>query len=180
MMILFSIIIPYLLGSINGAYYITKLFKKQDIRTLKSGNAGATNAGRVLGKKGFLLTVLIDAAKTWFALWVSVLWFGNTDWSVLSALIFVFLGHLYPVHLQFRGGKGVVVYLAGALWFEPLTLAAVAVVMGISYSVLRSYTFSGFTAILSVPITLFWSYGLTVVPIGMSAAFILLLVVHRR
>ncbi|MBM7579362.1 glycerol-3-phosphate acyltransferase [Jeotgalibacillus terrae] len=180
MLILFSAIIPYLLGSINGAYYMTKLFKKQDIRTLESGNAGATNAGRVLGKKGFVLTVLIDATKTWLALWLTGLWFGDAEWALLFALIFVFLGHLYPVHLQFRGGKGVVVYLAGALWIEPVSLAVVAGVTGISYGVLRRYTISGFIAILSVPVTLFCTYGFTVIPVGMSLAFILLLVVHKK
>ncbi|AJD89844.1 hypothetical protein JMA_05270 [Jeotgalibacillus malaysiensis] len=180
MTILFSIVIPYLLGSINGAYYITKLFKKQDVRTLGSGNAGATNAGRVLGKKGFLLTILIDAGKTWIALFLALLWFGSSEWVLFSVVLFVLLGHLYPLHLQFKGGKGIVVYLAGALWAEPLTLAAAAVMMGVSYLITRRYTISGFLAIAMVPAALCWSYGISILSVGMSAVFFLLLIVHKR
>ncbi|MFB1082722.1 glycerol-3-phosphate acyltransferase [Jeotgalibacillus sp. JSM ZJ347] len=180
MTLLFSVILPYLLGSLNGAYYITKFLKKKDIRTLESGNAGATNAGRVLGKKGFLLTVLIDAVKTWIALYLGMLWFGVSEWVMFSAILFVLLGHLYPVHLQFKGGKGIVVYLAGALWVEPLSLAAAAIVMGITFGLTRKYTISGFLAISMVPIVLFWLYGVTVLPMGMSIAFIVLLIAHQK
>ncbi|WP_166786757.1 glycerol-3-phosphate acyltransferase [Jeotgalibacillus salarius] len=180
MILLFSAILPYLLGSFNGAYIVTKLFKKQDIRTLESGNAGATNAGRVLGKKGFLLTVFIDAVKTWIALWIITIWFGGLEWAIFSGILFVLLGHLFPLYLQFKGGKGIVVYLAGALWLEPLTLAAAAIAMGLCYGFSRRYTISGFFAIAMVPVTLFLSYGLTIVSVGMSLAFIALLFVHKK
>jgi len=98
----------YLLGSIPFGLIITKIFLKQDIRNVGSGNIGTTNVLRT-GKKFLAITTLFfDSLKGYASVTISVLYFN--DLVFLSALI-CFLGHLFPVWIKFKGGKGVATYL---------------------------------------------------------------------
>ena len=105
MRILITISLAYLIGCFSSAYFLGKMSKNIDIRNYGSGNAGATNALRVLGKKMGALTFLLDIIKGVVAVLVgrAILGFNG---SLLGA-IFVVLGHNYPVFLGFKGGKGV-------------------------------------------------------------------------
>lgn len=167
---LMVMIFSYTFGSVTGAYYVVKYIAKEDIRKKGSGNVGATNAGRAIGKKGFLTTIAIDAVKAWAALYVTGLMFEGDGLLILSASC-VLIGHLFPIQLGFHGGKGVVVYLASALFLEPMTVAIMAITMGIAYAVLRKYTLSGFIAMASIPITA-WVIGNSFI---ISAGLLLLL-----
>lgn len=124
------IVLSYLIGSIPFAVVVSKLMGIQDPRTYGSGNPGATNVLRSGNKSAAALTLLGDAAKGWFAVWL-VQRIGGPDgvtWNVvaLSALA-VFLGHLYPVFLKFRGGKGVATALGVLFAISPwLALATAA------------------------------------------------------
>src|SRR5262245_26738888 len=99
----------YLLGSIPFGLVLTRLAGTQDIRTIGSGNIGATNVLRT-GRKGLAAATLVgDALKGSVAVWLAT-WFGGPDLGVLAALG-AFLGHLFPVWLKFKGGKGVATYI---------------------------------------------------------------------
>lgn len=100
------IIAAYFIGSIPFAYIIVKLVKKIDIRTVGSGNAGATNAARVLGKWGFISVFLLDALKGFLPVFISLHNYGQTMITLIVAAVVV-LGHTYTVFLGFKGGKGV-------------------------------------------------------------------------
>lgn len=100
------IIVAYFIGSIPFAYIIVKLVKKIDIRTVGSGNAGATNAARVLGKWGFISVFLLDALKGFLPVFISLHYYGQTMITLIVAAVVV-LGHTYTVFLGFKGGKGV-------------------------------------------------------------------------
>jgi acyl phosphate:glycerol-3-phosphate acyltransferase len=103
----------YLLGSIPFGLLLTRLAGTQDIRTIGSGNIGATNVLRT-GRKGLAAATLVgDALKGSVAVWLAT-WFGGPDLGVLAALG-AFLGHLFPVWLKFKGGKGVATYIGLAL-----------------------------------------------------------------
>lgn len=99
------ILLSYLMGSISWAYFLGKMSNNVDIRAHGSGNAGATNALRVLGKKMGALTLILDVLKGVLAVIIgsSILGFNG---RILSS-IFVVLGHNWPVFLNFKGGKGV-------------------------------------------------------------------------
>jgi len=120
--------ISYLLGSIPFGYILVRVFRKDDIRTTGSGNIGATNVARS-GAKGLgILTLLLDCAKGFAAVMLAKHFApGNLDLPILAAVAAV-LGHVFPVWLGFRGGKGVAsalgVYLALS-W--PSALAALAI-----------------------------------------------------
>lgn len=102
-----SILIAYLLGSIPFGYLLVRIFRKQDIRSTGSGNIGATNVVRS-GAKGLgIATLLLDCGKAFAAVKIAQhLAPGNYDLAVIAAVAAI-LGHVFPVWLKFRGGKGV-------------------------------------------------------------------------
>ena len=98
----------YFLGSIPFGLIITKIFLKKDIRNIGSGNIGTTNVLRTGKKSLAIATLLLDALKGYASVIISLIYFN--DLIFLSALI-CFIGHVFPIWLSFRGGKGVAVYL---------------------------------------------------------------------
>ena len=106
--ILLVFIYSYLIGSIPFGLIITKIFLKQDIRNIGSGNIGTTNVLRTGKKSLAIATLLFDASKGYASVIISLIYFN--DLVFLSALI-CFIGHIFPIWLNFKGGKGVAVYL---------------------------------------------------------------------
>lgn len=116
-----SAVISYLLGSVNFAIIITKLFSNTDIREHGSGNAGMTNVLRTVNKKAAALTFIGDCLKGLISAWLSFLIFSYITPSLMLnggyiGTIFAMLGHMYPVYYNFRGGKGISV-CGGAILF---------------------------------------------------------------
>ncbi|MSU02295.1 glycerol-3-phosphate 1-O-acyltransferase PlsY [Tissierella pigra] len=105
MKIFLSILLPYLIGCFSSAYFLGKVSKNIDIRNYGSGNAGATNALRVLGKKMGVLTFVLDILKGIVAVLLGKALLGFN--GSLLASFFVVLGHNFPIFLKFKGGKGV-------------------------------------------------------------------------
>ena len=106
--ILYIVIYSYALGSIPFGLILTKNFLNKDLREMGSGNIGATNVLRT-GKKSLgALTLILDGLKAYISVIITLDYFP--DYIYLSALL-CFLGHIFPVWLKFKGGKGVAVYL---------------------------------------------------------------------
>ena len=129
---LISIPVAYLLGSIPFGYLLVKAFRDEDIRSTGSGNIGATNVLRS-GAKGLgFATLALDLGKAYLAVWV-VKWLapGDYDLAVVAAVAAV-IGHVFPVWLRFKGGKGVAsalgVFLA-LTWPSALSILAVFLVI---------------------------------------------------
>ena len=125
---LLALVLAYLLGSIPFGYLLVRFVRKQDIRSLGSGNIGATNVARS-GAKGLgIATLLLDLLKGLLAVLLAYrLAPGNSDVAVASAA-FAVLGHVFPVWLRFRGGKGVATALGVFLALSPFAaLIALAV-----------------------------------------------------
>lgn len=104
-----TIIIAYLIGSINSSILISKAVSGKDIRESGSGNAGATNMLRTMGKKYAVITLILDILKGVVAVLIAKLSVigGGYDWSIYTAGLAVILGHCFPVFFGFKGGKGV-------------------------------------------------------------------------
>lgn len=144
-MILAHIVIvaaAYLLGSIPTGYLLVRIFKRQDIRAMGSGNIGATNVMRMGGKSLGAATFLLDVLKGCCAVWLGGAlgaWLlpeaPHRDAQALAAL-FAVLGHMYTCWLHFRGGKGVAtgfgVFLAASPWAALAAIGVFAVVLAIS------------------------------------------------
>ena len=111
--IVIACVAPYLLGSVNTSIILSKL-KGKDIRKEGSGNAGATNTLRVMGKKAAAIVALFDALKGIIAVLVARLLCSIWDapLAIYLSALFVMLGHVYPIFFGFRGGKGVMTTIA--------------------------------------------------------------------
>ena len=114
-----QIIAAYLLGSIAFGILVSRLFGLPDPRTVGSGNPGATNVLRSGKKLAAALTLLGDAFKGWFPVWIAM---QSEDlmWVTSAVAIAVFVGHLYPIFYKFKGGKGVATALGVVLAISPI------------------------------------------------------------
>ncbi len=123
--LLFCVLFGYLLGSVNFAVIISKLFFKDDVRKYGSGNAGATNMLRTFGKGAGIATFVCDGVKGAVAVVISMLLMGEGG-AYIAGLACI-LGHIFPVFYKFRGGKGVVVSAVTILALEPFVFLCLLV-----------------------------------------------------
>jgi len=140
-MIVLMLILSYLIGAIPNSYVIGKVFFKKDIREFGSGNTGATNSFRVLGKPAGFIVTFLDIFKgfitVFFPLWFSVHAQGPISTFFTHGLIvgiFAIIGHVYPIYLKFKGGKAVATSAGVVLGVNPILLLILAVIFfGILY-----------------------------------------------
>ena len=104
---LLLIIIAYCIGSIPFGYLIVQVKKGFDIRSVGSGNIGATNVLRAVGRSGAFLTLLLDGAKGFLVMWMTDSWTVHNPAAIGLSAVAVLVGHIFPIFLRFRGGKGV-------------------------------------------------------------------------
>lgn len=164
------ILAAYLAGNLITGYFVLKIFGDKDIREEGSGNAGARNAGRVLGKKAFLLTFAGDALKGALVIWAGRV-FGLPEELQLIGLGAAVLGHIKPVLFGFKGGKGISTFIGGMLAFEPFTAAVIVAGFLLLYPMAKSFTVAGLGSFLLLPLFLSWTAG------SAKISFILLLLV---
>ena len=116
------VVVAYLVGSIPFGMIVSRIFDREiDIRNVGSGNIGATNVARTLGKGAGALTLLLDAGKAVLALAVTSFAMGASAdiWLALAGGA-AFLGHVFPIYLRFKGGKGVATALGVVVFLSPL------------------------------------------------------------
>ena len=177
-------LLAYLLGSIPFGYLIVRIGGGGDVRRHGSGNIGATNVARVSGAASGALTLLLDAAKGAFAVFLAArLTQGNVRWMTIAALL-ALAGHLFPVWLRFRGGKGVA---TGAGVFLPICWQAVVgsiVVFLLVVIFWRYVSLASISAAASLPLLIYFLYapGLApplIVNAGATACIALVIWRHR-
>ncbi|MQB09081.1 glycerol-3-phosphate 1-O-acyltransferase PlsY [Agrobacterium tumefaciens] len=151
-----SALIGYLFGSIPFGLILTRMAGLGDVRKIGSGNIGATNVLRTGNKKLAAATLLLDALKGTAAVLVA-----NALWGYEASLVagfFAFLGHLFPVWLGFKGGKGVAVYIGVLLGAAPLMMLAFALIWLATAFITRYSSLSALLAMLVIPVAL-WVLG---------------------
>lgn len=151
-----SALIGYLLGSIPFGLLLTRMAGLGDVRKIGSGNIGATNVLRTGNKKLAAATLLLDALKGTAAVLVA-----NALWGYEASLVagfFAFLGHLFPVWLGFKGGKGVATYIGVLLGAAPLMMLAFALIWLATAFITRYSSLSALVAMLVIPVAL-WVLG---------------------
>ncbi len=151
-----SIILGYLLGSIPFGLLLTRMAGLGDIRSIGSGNIGATNVLRTGNRKLAATTLVLDALKATAAALIGT--FAAGPQAGLLAGFAAFLGHLFPVWLGFRGGKGVATYIGVLLGVSPLwVLVFAAIWLSVAF-ISRYSSLSALAATLVVPVSL-WVAG---------------------
>ena len=141
----------YLAGSIPTGVILSKLFGAKDVRQEGSGNIGATNVYRVSGAKLGILTLLGDVAKGTIPVALTCSLMDSEMWIAAAALS-TFLGHLFPIFLKFRGGKGVATALGIFLVIAPLVLPCVIVVFVLVVMKWKYVSLGSLTASALLPI----------------------------
>lgn len=148
------VIAGYLLGSIASAVLVCKLMGKEDPRTQGSGNPGATNVFRLHGKQAAVLTIIGDTLKGFLPVSLCSL-LGLPDLAIALIGLAAFIGHLYPVFFEFRGGKGVATFvgvLFGMYWPLGLCFAAIWLLMALlfRYSSLAALAAAGLAPVYTL------------------------------
>ena len=172
-----AFVIGYLFGSIPFGLILTRLAGTQDLRSIGSGNIGATNVLRT-GRKGIAaLTLVLDALKGTAAVIIAgYLWGPN---AAMLAGLGAFLGHIFPVWLKFHGGKGVAVYigiLIGLFW--PAALLFCGIWLALAFA-LRYSSLSALIASVITPLFLWW-FDQAVLAALFAAMTLLLIFMHRE
>ena len=172
----FIIVISYLLGSIPFGFLLTKIFLKKDIRNIGSGNIGATNALRTGNKLIGYSTLTLDVLKAVMPVLFIKIYF--IEYLYVTSLC-VFLGHVFPVWLKFRGGKGVATYL-GILCCLDIYLGVVFGIVWIVFFLIFKYSsLSSLLASLSIPITNYFFFKEEVI-FFFIIMFVLIFYTHRE
>ncbi len=170
----------YLIGSVPFGMILTRLFGGQDLRSVGSGNIGATNALRAGGKAIGITTLLLDALKGTVGALVALALIGDAApaWAEPAALAAPVLGHVFPVWLLFRGGKGVATAL-GVLAVADWRLLVLGALVFLVFAVPTRYVSLGSVlAALAVGVGAFFWHGAA--PIAWGILVVALLVIGRH
>ena len=169
-------ITSYLMGSIPFGFILTKIFLKKDIREIGSGNIGATNALRTGNKLVGYTTLILDIAKAIIpVIYVKM----NYPELIYIASLCAFLGHVFPIWLKFKGGKGVATYV-GILFSINILLGLIFVISwGVVFLIFRYSSLSSIIGSLSIPLYLFVTAEKSSV-IFFVIMFVLIFFTHRE
>ena len=175
-MLFFILFISYLIGSIPFGFLLTKIFLKKDIREIGSGNIGATNALRTGNKLIGYSTLILDISKA--VILLLIIKFNFSEYLFISSIA-VFLGHVFPIWLKFKGGKGVAAYV-GILFCINIYLAIIFIIVWLVVFVISKYSsLASMVASLLVPLSSYFllndiNYYFYII------LFLLILITHRE
>jgi len=146
----------YLIGGLPFGYWFVRLSAGQDVRTIGSGNIGATNVHRTLGHKAGIIVLALDILKGFVAVWLAaVIGFGG-PLALACATVAVMLGHCYPPLLGFRGGKAVACFVGAFLYIAPLALVAALAVLILVVAIARFVSLASIISVWVFPFLLWW------------------------
>jgi acyl phosphate:glycerol-3-phosphate acyltransferase len=169
----------YFIGNILTAHFLIKILHKGEILGEGSGNPGARNAGRLYGKKAFVLTFLGDALKG-----ALIIFIGRqlelTELEQLIGLAFALIGHIKPVLFRFRGGKGISTFIGGALAFEPILAIVIIAGFLMTYPFTKSFTYSGLGSFLILPFAVLFLHNSISLMWGFIGITIIILLAHAK
>ena len=169
--------LAYLCGSVPVGFLLASL-AGIDIRRRGSGNIGATNVARVVGWREGVLTLLGDVLKGFLPVLLSW-YFGFEPWAIFWVGLASFLGHLYPVFLKFKGGKGVATALGILLAVAPAAMAILASVFVLVALISRAVSLASLIAAVLAPLVL-WLLRYPLPFVSLSFVLALLIVVRHR
>jgi glycerol-3-phosphate acyltransferase PlsY len=176
MLVVLLVSMAYCLGCCNTGYYLVRWLRAMDIRTLASGGTGSRNVGRLLGFKGFALTLLGDGGKGALVVWLALHSTGDLSLALVS-LLAVVAGHIWPAQLGFRGGKGMAAFAGGMLVIMPITLLGGLLMSAVFSPIVRGSTKAGLLVLAFSPFLAAWELSrLGVRPLSLELGLYCLLV----
>ena len=186
--IILFILLAYLTGAFPSAVWVGKTFYKTDVREFGSGNAGATNTFRVLGKKAGIPVLLMDIFKGWLAVnYLSLLAVipESIEHQFEIKLVFgiaAVIGHLFPVYTGFRGGKGIATMMGLLIGLHPLAAVCCFLIFVVIFAISKYVSLGSILASIAFPIIVILVLGSTNSSLNLFAVFvpILSLITHQK
>ncbi len=156
-----AFVTAYLLGSIPTAVWIGKIFYGIDVREHGSGNAGATNTFRVLGKRSGIIVLTIDVLKGFAAVSMAAIiavegGYNDLSWIRIIAGLLAVIGHIFPIFAQFKGGKGVATILGAVFGINPIASVVASVTFLIILLIAKYVSVGSMLASTTFPIIVFF------------------------
>ncbi len=184
---LLGLLLAYLLGAIPTSVWVGKIFYKTDIRKHGSGNAGGTNTVRIFGWKAGIPVIIFDIFKGWFAVFFLAQWFPETnllsgDYLLLAYGLLAVIGHVFPIYVGFKGGKGVGTLAGVGLALFPWALLAALGIFLVVAIPTRYVSLGSIIAAVSFPLFLIFAFHETSPPVLALGFFASIFIVftHRQ
>ena len=174
-----SALIAYLIGGLPFGYLFVRFSLGVDVRTIGSGNIGATNVHRAAGGKAGAIVLLLDILKGFVAVWLASVISPENAAAIAAAIVAVMLGHCYPVFLRFRGGKAVACFIGAFLFVAPAAILATALIFFVVFAATKYVSLSSIAGALVFPAVL-WGLVRPAGPILAGSILAALLVVYRH
>lgn len=168
----------YLVGGLSAGYWLVRWRTGIDVREQGSGATGATNVGRILGRAGFVLTLLLDASKAALVV-LAARHFEQGALVEHTCALAVLAGHVWPAQLRFRGGKGVAPLLGAWLVLAPLALLPIAAFTVLAWLWTRRFVHAGLTGLCLLPTFAVVFGDGPVELVGATLALVILVWAHR-
>jgi glycerol-3-phosphate acyltransferase PlsY len=172
-------LIAYTLGGIPFGYLFVRFVMGKDIRTMGSGNIGATNVHRSAGRGAGVIVLLLDILKGFLAVWIASILTRNSSLGLALAAVAVMIGHSFPVFLRFKGGKAVACFIGAFLYIAPVPLLAVLVIFVLIVTLSKYISLGSILSALLFPVAI-WLIMHPPTPILLSAIFAALLITYRH
>ncbi|MEK7404471.1 MAG: glycerol-3-phosphate 1-O-acyltransferase PlsY [Acidobacteriota bacterium] len=147
-----ALVAAYLIGGIPFGYLLVRWKTGRDVRSMGSGNIGATNVLRTTGRAAGVVTLLLDIGKGFAAVWLAARLTGGSPLWMSAAALAAMAGHAFPVFLKFKGGKAVASFLGAFLYLAPLAVLAVVVVFVVVVACTRYISMGSIIAAGSFPL----------------------------
>ena len=176
---LFIILVAYALGCISVGYYLVRWRTGEDLRTIGSGATGGRNTGRVLGKGGAIATGVGDILKGVIAMAIA-LKFKLEPWALACVMVAVLVGHIYPIQLGLKGGKGLSAAFGAVLMYDYRIAVLTAVVAILILFISRRNEFVFLLGVASSPIIAYILRQPMEIVLGIAVLILLVLFAHRE
>jgi len=185
-MLVVVVLLAYVLGSIPSAVWVGKYFYGVDVRQHGSGNAGATNVLRTLGKKPGIAVLFLDMLKGFAAVnlsWLTEIPSSSPEWTGIRALLAIaaILGHIFPLFAGFRGGKGVATMTGTLLALNPIAALIAIIFFFVVLSFTKYVSLSSMATALMLPVIFgAWFGSGTALSLYAFAVAIIIILTHRK
>ena len=172
------ILSAYLIGGISPGYLMVRMLRGVDLRTIGSGSLGATNTGRILGRKGFYFTLVMDILKGALAVLLARSLEFQPD-IVCAVVVAVIAGHIWPLWLHFQGGKGIATSLGAFVALDYKILLTGGAVLLLTYVVTRKFLQSWIATLVALPlIAYFLGHPMSVI-VSLLVSAVIILIAHK-
>jgi len=146
------LLMAYLLGAIPFGFLLVKWKTGRDVRSMGSGNIGATNVLRATGRWLGIVTLLLDIGKGYLAVWLAALLTGGDPLWIGTAALAVMAGHAFPAFLKFKGGKAVASFVGASLYLAPLAVAVALLIFFVAVARTRFISLGSMVGAVSFPL----------------------------